>query len=357
MPDFRILGPLEVVDETGTLLLGGLKQRAVLALLLLEAPKAVSTDRSDRLAVGGAAASHGGYVAAQLPHAASEAARRRIFSVTKSPGYPANRLHGGAARSRPAYTGLARRGQHGLDPRPGRRMLREALALWRGPPLADFTYEAFAEAEIARLEELRLTALEERVDADLEAGRHAEFVGELEGLVAAIHSRALVAPLMLALYRSGRRAEAIQVYEDARRRLADELGIEPRPALRQLHGRSCATTPNYELAGSAPPVRAPLRGGGGGSSRRAGGPRARRRHAPSSGSGSRCASSTRPTGAGLTGISEYVAVMKGSGPLYDELHALLDADEQPTAVHRFFAACRRCCVSEACRTSSSSRRL
>ena len=114
-------------------------------------------------------------------------------------------------------------------------MLREALALWRGPPLADLAFEPFAQAEIARLEEQRLAALEARVEADLAAGRHAALVGELQRLVAANPTRErLAGQLMLALYRCGRQAEALEAYRDARRRLVADVGVEPGPELRRL---------------------------------------------------------------------------------------------------------------------------
>ena len=115
--------------------------------------------------------------------------------------------------------------------------LRDGLALWRGPALADVAYESFAQAAIARLEEIRLAALELRIDADLALGRHDELVGELETLVAEHPLRErLRTRLMTALYRSGRQAEALDAYRDARRALVDELGIDPSPALRELEG-------------------------------------------------------------------------------------------------------------------------
>ena len=113
--------------------------------------------------------------------------------------------------------------------------LREALALWRGPALADFTYEPFAQTEIARLEELRLVALEERIDADLALGRHVELVAELEALVDSQPLRERPrAQLMLALYRSGRQADALGAYRAARDTLVEELGVEPGPRLKEL---------------------------------------------------------------------------------------------------------------------------
>ena len=115
------------------------------------------------------------------------------------------------------------------------RLLREALALWRGPPLGDLAFEPFAQAEIARLEEQHEAAIAARVDADLAAGRHVELVGELRRLVAEhpTHER-LAGQLMLALYRCGRQADALDAYREARRRLADELGVEPGDELRAL---------------------------------------------------------------------------------------------------------------------------
>src|SRR5439155_19780875 len=116
-------------------------------------------------------------------------------------------------------------------------LLREALALWRGPPLAEFGYEPFAQVEIARLEDLRLAALEERIEADLARGRHAEVIGELEGLIVEHPLRErLRGQLMLALYRAGRQAEALEAYQRARRVLVEELGIEPGRTLRELEG-------------------------------------------------------------------------------------------------------------------------
>src|SRR6266516_2066939 len=113
--------------------------------------------------------------------------------------------------------------------------LREALALWRGPPLAEFAYDSFAQIEIARLEELRLSGIEERIEADLALGRDRDIIPELEALVAKNPLRErLRGQLMLALYRSGRQAHALDAYQRARRTLVEELGIEPGPALQRL---------------------------------------------------------------------------------------------------------------------------
>ncbi len=127
--------------------------------------------------------------------------------------------------------------------------MREALALSRGPALADFAFEPFAQAPAARLEELRLATLEERIDADLACGRHTELVGELESLVREHPLRErLRGQLMLALYRSGRQAEALDVFQAGRRALVDELGIDPSPALQRLERAILQQDASLELA-------------------------------------------------------------------------------------------------------------
>jgi class 3 adenylate cyclase len=220
--DFRILGPLEVLSDGQPLDLGGQKQRALLALLLLEANRVVSSGRLiDAL------------WEEEPPETAQKALQVYVSQLrkllgkerlqTQAPGY---RL-----RVEPDELDLARF-QHLQEQ--GR--LQEALALWRGPPLAEFAYQRFAQVEIGRLEELRLACLEERIEGDLGEGRHAELVGELEALVQEHPLRErLRTQLMLALYRSGRQAEALEAYQDARRALTEELGIEPGRSLRDLH--------------------------------------------------------------------------------------------------------------------------
>jgi DNA-binding SARP family transcriptional activator len=126
--------------------------------------------------------------------------------------------------------------------------LRQALSLWRGPALADFTYQPFAQREIAALEELRLGAIEERVEADLVLGRHGQLVAELEALAAEHPFRERVrGQLMVALCRAGRQAEALEVYRDARQALVEELGIEPGPGLRQLEQAILRQDPSLDL--------------------------------------------------------------------------------------------------------------
>jgi DNA-binding SARP family transcriptional activator len=223
--EFRILGPLEIDDDEGRRIpLGASRQRAILAILLTRANEVVSADRliddlwGERPPRTARNTLH--YHVSQLRKALGA---DRI--VTRPPGYLARVDAGELDLER--FTELL--GQGGVE------RLREALGLWRGPPLADLAYEPFAQAEIGRLEELRLTALEERVEADLELGRHAQLVAELEALIDRHPLRErLRGQLMLALYRSGRQAEALEAYREARRYLVAEIGIEPGPVLQEL---------------------------------------------------------------------------------------------------------------------------
>jgi YVTN family beta-propeller protein len=161
----------------------------------------------------------------------------------------------------------AGRGREDGDPAAAAAKLGEALELWRGPPLADFAYEPFAQREIARLEELHVVAVEDRIDADLALGRHAMVVGELDALVDEHPLRErLRGQQMVALYRSGRQAEALEAYQDARRTLVDELGIEPGPALHELERRILRQDPDLDV----PPPEKPVRATTGRAPRRAG---------------------------------------------------------------------------------------
>jgi DNA-binding SARP family transcriptional activator len=228
--EFRILGPVEVLEEGRPLALGGPRQRALLALLLLHANEVVATDRLiDELWTAGGP---------QLPQTALQNHILRLRKVlgdritSRAPGY--------AIRVDPGELDLDRfehlvAAAAELQPAERAGMLADALALWRGAPLASVAAESFATVEAGRLEELRLAALEERIDADLELGRHAELVGELRTLAAEhpIRER-LSGQLMLALYRCGRQAEALDVFRDVRERLDSELGLEPGPTLRAL---------------------------------------------------------------------------------------------------------------------------
>jgi DNA-binding SARP family transcriptional activator len=145
------------------------------------------------------------------------------------------------------------------EPEAAAGKLRGALALWRGSALDDLAYESFAQAAIGRLEELRLAALEKRIDADLALGRHGDLVPELEGLVAEHPVReSLRGQLMLALYRCGRQADALAVYQGARRTLIDELGIDPSPPLRELERAVLRQDQSLELARAPAPQRSVL---------------------------------------------------------------------------------------------------
>ena len=247
---FRILGPLEVSDDGRPVEIGPGRQRALLLLLLLHEGEVVSTDRLVDELWGErppptAAKALQGYVS-QLRRVLPEGAIE-----THGSGYV---LRSGPS-DREEFEELLS-AAHGRPPREAERMLRTALGLWRGPALADIEYEPWAQPEIARLEELRQVALEERIAADLELGEHVRAVPELEALVAQHPLRErLSALLMLALYRSGRQADALESYAIARRKLTDELGIEPGPELRDLQRRILeqdpALTPQAPLLAAA----------------------------------------------------------------------------------------------------------
>src|SRR5215210_2714323 len=220
--EFQILGPLEVRSEGRALDLGGHKQSAVLALLLLEANRLVSRDAMiDALWEDDPPETAPKALQVYVCHLRKLLGRERV--ETRAPGY---RLHVASGE---------------LDLVEFRRLraegrLDDALALWRGSPLAQFAHDRFARPEIGRLEELRLSCLEERGERELQRGRHAELAGGLETLVKEHPLRErLRAQLMLSLYRSGRQADALEVYQEGRRCLVDELGIEPGRHLRELH--------------------------------------------------------------------------------------------------------------------------
>ena len=250
--DFRILGPLEVHGDSGPLAIGHGKQRALLALLLLEANRVVSSDRlidelwGERPPPTVAKALQG-HVSALRKLLGPE----RI--VTRAPGYEL-RLEDEELDLR-RFERLAARGAAARaagDPGTARNLLREALALWRGPPLADVAFERFVLAEAQRLEELRLVALEERIEADLALGRHAELTGELDSLVTAHPYReTLRAQQMLALYRCARQADALECYRSLHRTLVDELGIEPGGRLQELERAILNQDPALELVSAA----------------------------------------------------------------------------------------------------------
>jgi DNA-binding SARP family transcriptional activator/tetratricopeptide (TPR) repeat protein len=218
--EFRILGLLEVVDDGRVLELGTRKQRALLMLLLLRHGELVPVDELIE------------DLWSDPPRTAETTLRAYVSRLRAIIG--ADRLQSGPRGYRlrvdPGELDAER-----FEDMVSAGQSEEALALWRGPALADVAYESFAQAEIARLEELRVAAVEDRVEHDLARGRHGQLVAELEWLVSRhpLHER-LRAQLMLALYRSGRQAEALEVYNEGRRLLTDELGLEPGAELAEL---------------------------------------------------------------------------------------------------------------------------
>ncbi len=248
--DFRMLGPLEVADERGPVVIGAAKRRALLAILLLHRNEVVSADRLiDQL--WGDRPPKTARKTLQVHVSALRRALRPGTLLTRSSGYLLRVETGEVDLDR--FERLVRRARD-AEPATAAKLLREALALWRGPPLADVEYEAFARGEVARLEEARLAALEDRIDADHALGRHVETVGELESLTAEHPLRERIrGQLMLALYRSGRQAEALETYADTRRALVDELGLEPGRELRELEHAILLQDPSLDLVVPAAP--------------------------------------------------------------------------------------------------------
>jgi DNA-binding SARP family transcriptional activator len=239
--EFHILGPLEVVHDGRLVTLGGGRERALLALLLLSANTVVSSDRlAEDLWAG--RPPEGAHQALQVYVSRLRKALRAGggdgILVTRPPGYLARvgtdeldaaRFEALLAEGRAE----AAAGDHGR----AATTLREALGLWRGPALADLADAPFARTEAARLEESRLAATEERIEADLACDRHGELIPELDALTRAHPLRErLWAQRMVALYRAGRQAEALRVYQELRGLLGQELGLEPSTALRRLEG-------------------------------------------------------------------------------------------------------------------------
>jgi WD40 repeat protein/DNA-binding SARP family transcriptional activator/energy-coupling factor transporter ATP-binding protein EcfA2 len=236
--EFLILGPIDVRNANGAVALGGIKPKAVLAVLLLHANEPVSAERL-ALALWGEDAPGGAVKTVQVHVSRLRKALGDPDVIATTPaGYCLRVLPGELdAEHFERLVDDARGALADGRPEDASAVLREALSLWRGPALAELALEPFASAEIARLEEQRLAALELRVDADLAAGRHAEVVGELQRLVSEHPTRErLAGQLMLALYRCGRQSEALEAYAAARRVLVDEMGVEPGPQLRDLHG-------------------------------------------------------------------------------------------------------------------------
>jgi DNA-binding SARP family transcriptional activator len=282
--EFRILGPLEVLDDGRPVALPGGRGRALLALLVLHAGEVLSADRLIDELWG------------ENPPPTATTALQGLVSTLRKRLEPARA--GGEARAvlrtvPPGYVLTIDPAR--VDSNRFRRLLEEArgaaaaersarlrraLSLWRGPALTEFTYQPFAQREITALEELRLVAIEEWVEADLALGRHGQLVAELEALVGEHPFRErLRGQLMMALYRAGRQAEALEVYRDARQPLVEELGIEPGRGLRQLEQAILRQHPSLDRRPGERRAQAPRCDRRGTGRRRAGGP-VRRPHRP-----------------------------------------------------------------------------
>ena len=338
MLEFRILGPLEVLDDGSPVALGGRNQRALLTLLLLRVNEPVSTERLVDQLWG-----------EHPPRTATTSLQNSVAQLRKL-------LGSGLLHTRPAgYVLELDRSQldvtrfedvvreaRGANVAERARLLREGLGLWRGPALADLELEEFAQSEIRRLEELRLDVLEERIAAEIELGSGPEQIAELELLVVRYPLRErLRSQLMLALYRSGRQADALACYRDARRILVEELGLEPGPELQELYGsilrqeRSLvrAPTPTIEdhydevmrafVAGRLVPILGP------GAASVAGDDLVRLLAERFD---------LDAQNRSLAYVCQAVAARNGIGPLHDELHLALDRDIEPTRLHAWLAA-------------------
>jgi DNA-binding SARP family transcriptional activator len=251
--EFRILGPLEVVDGGDRLALGTAKQRALLAALVLRPNEIVSTDRL----IDDLWGERPPDTAAKVLQVYVSQLRKVLVEddrlLTRAPGYLLRVSPGELdAHQFELLVDEGRRALAAGEPRQAASKLRSALALWRGPALADLAFEPFAQSEIARLEERRLAAVTERIEADLALGRHEELIAELEALVGEhpLQERPR-GQLMLALYRAGRQAEALQAYEHCRRSLGEELGLDPGPALKRLERSILTQDPSLDLPRSA----------------------------------------------------------------------------------------------------------
>ena len=339
MLEVRILGPLEVWDGERPLQLGGQRQRAVLAILAVHAGEVVPSERLITELWG-----------ESPPPTASTALQNAISQLrkalgpesveTRSPGYRLG-IEPSAVDSH-RFEQLLREARE-AEPQQRLTLVQDALRLWQGPALGDFAYESFAQNESARLEELRLNAVEERIEAELELGAASELVGELEAFVRENPLRERPrGQLMLALYRSGRQAEALQAYQEARRSLVEELGIEPTPSLQQLHAsilrQESALQPQAVPGAGEDRLGEIVRALVSGRLVHVLGP------GPSSENGESLAGrlaeafdTPEEHRGDLTRVSQYVAVTQGVGPLYDQLHELFVEGDDPGPVERFLA--------------------
>ncbi|HEU5362421.1 MAG TPA: BTAD domain-containing putative transcriptional regulator [Gaiellaceae bacterium] len=336
MLDFRILGELEVDRDGARVELQGQRARAALVLLLLEGNRVVSTERLVDALWG------------EDPPKTAAAALRNVVSQlrralgddaieTRAPGYVLRVAKGSfdLDRFEGALAGAGR-----AEPGERARLLRAALAEWRGPPLPELAYESSLQTEIRRLEELRVAAEEELVEAELEHGNAARLVPQVEALASRHPHRERLAGLrMRALYAAGRQADALAAYQDVRRRLAADLGLEPGPELRRLHGAIL----RQEAA-----IEDRRRGDGGAAD-------AYLQDVADALLAGRLVvvASTSPDHAPALAerfaypaghvvetprVAQYVAAVRGVGPLHDGLRELAAANGEPSRLHRFLAS-------------------
>ncbi|MFL5929457.1 MAG: BTAD domain-containing putative transcriptional regulator [Gaiellaceae bacterium] len=336
MLDFRILGPLEVDRGGAPVELSGLRARATLVLLLLEANRVVPAERlvdalwGERPPPTAAAALRN-----TVSHLRRELGREVI--ETRPPGYRLCLPEGSFDVARFEHR-LADAWRLPAEERAP--ALREALAEWRGSPLPELTYLAAVNDEIRRLEELRVAAEEELLESELAGGNPLDLIPRIESLIARHpHRERLRGQLMRALYRAGRQAEALSAYQAARRALSDDLGLDPGPELRRLHGailrqeagldepsaRAAASNVDHVrevvdalLSGRLVPVLASAADVSADLAGRFGYPSDHVVETPR--------------------VSQYVATLRGPGPLHDELRALAEARGDPTPLHRFLAS-------------------
>ena len=262
MHEFRILGPVEVLVDGRRVALPGVRQRELLAILLLHAGEVVSAERLIDELWG-----------ERPPERAANTLRatvsrlRKLLHTQNGDQLLLTRPDGYVLQIEPKQLDLRRfetlvaEGREALSAGDADRssaILREALALWRGHALGDLDFGSLGRTEVVRLQEARMGALEQRIEADLQRGQHAALVGELEALTAQHPYReTLRRQLMLALYRSGRQAEALDVYQATRRLLADELGLEPGAELRRLQAAILRQDPALLPLSAAAPVTRP----------------------------------------------------------------------------------------------------
>lgn len=261
--EFRVLGPLEMLVDGRPIDIVGTRQRVLLAILLLRANEVVSRDRLIDDLWGDRPPDTAANALAALVARLRKTLPAEVV-LTRPGGYELRIKRQALDLHR--FETLVEDGSAALaagDPAQASELLRSALALWRGPPLAEFAYDAFAQPASTRLDELRLVALENRIEADLALGRHLDVVVELQSLVAEHPLRdRLRGHLMLALYRSGRQAEALAAYRTGRRAFVEELGIEPSRALQELEQAILRQDPSAAAPGtptvSSQPARAIL---------------------------------------------------------------------------------------------------